>query len=92
MEFPLFWETEKRPTVSDGNQLMSGGCLRIKKWIKILQRRKLITRLYTNLSESHAGSRYNELLDHVQSKVTTDTNNFPLKEYTMEEIKEALDG
>ena len=51
----------------------------------------LITNFYKSLFESHAGSRYNELLDHVQPKVTPDMNNFLLKEYTVEEIKQNLD-
>jgi len=69
------------------NGLMSGGCLRVKKWIKSIQRRKLITS--TNPFESHAGSRYNELLDHVRSKVTSDMSNLPLKEYTVEDAEKA---
>ena len=39
----------------------------------------LITNFYKSLFESHAGSCYNELLDHVQPKVTPDMNNFSVE-------------
>lgn len=50
----------------------------------------LINIFYKSLS--HAGARFEELLNQVHQKVTTDMNNYLMKEYKDEEIKQALDS
>jgi len=52
----------------------------------------LITDFYKSLFESHAGARFEELLNQVHQKVTTDMNNYLMGEYRDEEIKQALDS
>jgi hypothetical protein len=52
----------------------------------------LITNFYKSLLESHAGARFEELLNQVHQKVTIDMNNYLMEEYGDEEIKQALDG
>ena len=53
---------------------------------------ELITNFYKDLFRSCAGTRYDELLDQVQQKVTSEMNQFLLKEVTDDEIKAALDS
>lgn len=52
---------------------------------------KLITDYYKSLFQSHAGHRYEELLQKVPSRVNVDMNETLMKEYSDEEIKKALD-
>jgi hypothetical protein len=54
--------------------------------------RSLIANYYLSLSQTHAGDRVEELLQHVQPRVTQEMNQYLLKEYTEEEIKKALDS
>ena len=52
----------------------------------------LVTNFYRSLFCSNAGSRFEELLQHVPSRVTAAMNADLLAEFTDEEIKRALDG
>jgi hypothetical protein len=52
----------------------------------------LVTNFYKSLFLSSAGSRYDELLQHVPPRVTEAMNAYLLAEYTEEEVKFALDG
>jgi len=51
----------------------------------------LITNFYKDLFHSHAGSRYDELLEKVHPKVSSDMNAALQREVSDEEIKSALD-
>ena len=53
---------------------------------------ELVTNYYKSLFQSHAGDRYNELLEQVPSKVTPDMNLSLNMEYSDHEIKQALDS
>lgn len=52
----------------------------------------LVTNFYTSLFQSSEGSRYDELLCCVPSRVSTTMNEDLVKEYTEEEVKQALDS
>lgn len=52
----------------------------------------LVTSLYTSLFQTGGGSRYEELLQCVLSRVMTAMNDELVKEYTEEEVKLALDS
>jgi 2-hydroxychromene-2-carboxylate isomerase len=52
----------------------------------------LITNFYKSLFESHADAHFEELLNQVHQKVTTDMNNYLMEEYGDEEIKQTLDS
>jgi len=52
----------------------------------------MVTNFYTSLFQSSAGSRFEELLHCVPSRVTAEMNDDLMKEYTEEEIKQALDS
>lgn len=52
----------------------------------------MITNFYESLFESHAGARFEELLNQVHQKVTPEMNHHLTKEYSEEEIKQALDN
>jgi hypothetical protein len=54
--------------------------------------RSLIANYYLSLFQTHAGDGVEELLQHVQPRVTQELNQYLLKEYTEEEIKKALDS
>jgi hypothetical protein len=72
---------------------------RIKKLVKddgsVVQEKgeihNLVTDFYKTLFQSRAGLRYDELLQHIPSRVTGEMNDSLMKEYTDEEIKKALD-
>jgi hypothetical protein len=53
---------------------------------------ELVTNYYQTLFTSHAGNRYNELLQQVPSNVTREMNSSLQGEYSDEEIKHALDS
>jgi hypothetical protein len=53
---------------------------------------ELVTNFYNNLFQSHAGNRYNELLQQVPTRVTAGMNEMLIEEYSDEEIKQALDS
>ena len=52
----------------------------------------LVTNFYTSLFQSNEGSRFEELLEAVPSRVTNAMNADLMKEYTEEEVKNALDS
>jgi hypothetical protein len=52
----------------------------------------LVTGYYRSLFTSHAGDRYEELLQHIPTKVTEQMNGDLLRYYSDEEIKYALDS
>lgn len=52
----------------------------------------LITNFYKSLFQSHAGDRFDELLNQVQQKVSSEMNDMLMEEYIEEEIKQALDN
>lgn len=56
------------------------------------QLRTFITNQYKSLFSTHAGTRANELLQKVQRKVSQEMNDFLLKTFQREEVKEALDS
>lgn len=52
--------------------------------------KEVVTNYFLNLFTSHAGNRQDELLARVDIRVTPNMNDFLQKEYTREEIYEAL--
>ena len=54
--------------------------------------RNLITNFYKDLFHSCAGTRYDELMMHIQPKVSQEMNLFLMKDFSDDEIKEALDN
>lgn len=52
----------------------------------------LVTDYYKSFFMSHAGDRYEELLQHIPTKVTEEMNGELLKDYSDEEIKQARDS
>lgn len=53
---------------------------------------EMVTDFYSTLFQSHAGTRHEELLQHVPPRVTASMNELLVHEYSDEEIKQALDG
>lgn len=55
------------------------------------EKKNAITNYYRSLFHSSAGARVNEFLQHVEPKVSHEMNMSLIKEFTAEEIKQALD-
>jgi exonuclease III len=52
----------------------------------------VVTNYFVNLFSSNAGTRVDELLDHIDPRVTPAMNELLCKEFNAQEVKEALDS